>query len=242
MNRRPIAVLACSVFESEIALHARGAEHILETRLVEMGLHDRPDELRRRLQAHVDELDARDDIEAIAMAYGLCGLGTAGLRAGRHALVFPRAHDCITLFMGSREAYIEQRRRQPGCYYYTPGWNRNRRVPGPELIEALREQYALSREPGEIDYLLEAQMEQWAACDTALYLDLGTDDAEAECDYARRCAEWLGWRFERRRGDPALLRDLIGGNWDDERFLVVRPGMRLGHDPGERIMRAEKDA
>ena len=46
-------------------------------------------------------MDARTDIEAIVLAYGLCGRGTAGLRPLRHKLVIPRAHDCITVFMGN---------------------------------------------------------------------------------------------------------------------------------------------
>jgi hypothetical protein len=79
-----IALLACSVFEREIALLAGNAAHILETRFYEIALHDRPDTLREKLQGEILALDARDDIDAIVLAYGLCGLGTAGLRAGRH--------------------------------------------------------------------------------------------------------------------------------------------------------------
>jgi len=75
-----IGLLACSVFEQEILLHGAGADHIRETRFLEMGLHDRPDQLRSTLEQAVGVLDKRDDIEAIALAYGLCGLGTAGLR------------------------------------------------------------------------------------------------------------------------------------------------------------------
>jgi Protein of unknown function (DUF1638) len=133
-----IALLACSVFEREIALHASGAGHIAEVRFFEMGLHDRPDQLRATLQENLDAVDARTDIEAVVLAYGLCGRGTAGLRPLRHKLVIPRAHDCITVFMGSKEAYAEHQQRCPTCYYYTPGWNRGRRVPGPEKLEALK--------------------------------------------------------------------------------------------------------
>jgi hypothetical protein len=93
-----IALLACSVFEHEIALLARDAAHIVQTRFYEIGLHDRSDMLRAKLQSELADLDARDDIDAVVLAYGLCGRGTAGLRAGRHPFVIPRAHDCITVF------------------------------------------------------------------------------------------------------------------------------------------------
>lgn len=235
-----IAVLACSVFEREFALLAAGAGHIAEVRWFDIGLHDNPDRLRATLQEQVDAIDARTDIEAIVLAYGLCGRGTAGLRAAQHRLVIPRAHDCITVFMGSKEDYTAHQRRCPACYYYTPGWNRARRVPGPDRVEKMRAEFAAKFEPDDAEFLLESERAQWALHDTATYIDLGTTDAAAEAEYARACADSLGWKFEHIRGDPALLRDLLWGRWDAERFQVVEPGMQLGHAADERIMRSEQ--
>ena len=242
MNVQPppkVVLLACSVFEREIALLTRGAEHIVETRWFEMGLHDRPDNLRSTLQEALEAVEARTDIDAIVLAYGLCGRGTAGLRPLRHKLVIPRAHDCIAVFMGSKDAYSEHQRRCPTCYYYTPGWNRNRRVPGPEKLESLKTELAKKFDADDIEFLLETEREQWAMHNTATYLDLGTDDAEAEAAYAKKCADWLGWKFERQRGDPKLLRDLLWGNWDNERFQIIEPGMQLSQSADENILRAE---
>jgi len=42
------------------------------------------------LQANLEAVDARTDIEAIVLAYGLCGRGTVGLRPLRHKLVILR--------------------------------------------------------------------------------------------------------------------------------------------------------
>jgi len=234
-----LALLACRVLEQEIAVHGAGAAHIVETRFFEVGLHDRPDQLRSNLQAELVAMEARGDIEAVVLAYGLCGRGTVGLKPLRHKLVIPRAHDCITIFMGSKEVYAEHQRRCPSCYYYTPGWNRERRVPGPDRLEALRSELGKKFDPDDVEFLIESERQQWSQHDTATYLDLGTGDAETEADYARRCAQGLGWKFEHLRGDPALLRDLLWGNWDKERFQIIEPGMQLGHATDERIMRAE---
>jgi hypothetical protein len=237
-----VALLACSVFEQEIALLTRGAEHIVKTRFFEMGLHDRPDHLRTTLQHQLEEVDARNDIEAIVLAYGLCGRGTAGLRPLRHKLVIPRAHDCIAVFMGSKEAYAEHQRRCPTCYYYTPGWNRNRRVPGPEKLAAMKTELAKKFDANDVAFLIETEREQWAQHNTATYLDLGTDNAESEADYARRCADWLGWKFEHIHGDAVLLRDSLWGNWDNDRFQIVQPGEQLAHSANEKILCAEPAA
>jgi hypothetical protein len=232
-------VLACSVFEREIALLAGGAPHLVELRWFEIGLHDSPDQLRATLKEHLAAVDARDDIDAVVLAYGLCGMGTAGLRAGRHPLVITRAHDCITLFLGSKEAYADRQRRCPTCYYYTPGWNRARRVPGPDRMEKLRAEFSAKFDPDDVDFLMDAERDQWVLHDTATYIDLGTDDAAGEAAYARTCAEALSWKFEHIHGDPALLRDLLWGRWDDARFQVVEPGCQLGHVADERILRTE---
>jgi hypothetical protein len=235
-----IALLYCSVFEDEIALHAAGAKHIVVRQKFDIGLHDRPDTMRMRLQAAVDEFDLRDDIDAVVLVYGLCGRGTAGLRAGRHKLVITRAHDCMTLFLGSKERYATLQAACPNCYFYTPGWNRARRVPGPERLVALREELAKRFDPDEVDYLVENERALWAAHGHAVYLELGTADAVTEQDYARHCAEGLGWTFEHVTGDPALLRDLLWARWDEARFQTVEPGHSLMHAVNEAIFKSGK--
>lgn len=234
-----IGLIACSVLEREIVLLSRNTTHIRASEWFDIGLHDQPDRLRTVLQEAIDGMDEQNDLDAIVLAYGLCGCGIAGLRARRHPIVIPRAHDCITLFMGSKERYAEHQQTSPFCYYYTPGWNRNRRVPGPEKLECLRQELSERFDPEDVEFLIETEQEHWSRYDTAVFLDLGTADAESEADYARQCAEWLNWRFSRIQGDPGLLRDLIFGRWDVSRFQKVMPGQRLIHSPDDQIVRAE---
>jgi hypothetical protein len=157
-------------------------------------------------------------------------------------LVIPRGHDCITVFLGGKERYAAHQKACPSCYYYTPGWNRGRRVPGPDKLEQLRAELSAKFDPDDVEFLVDSERAQWAMHDTATFLDLGTADAEAEAAYARRCADWLGWKFERLKGDATLLRDLLWGRWDADRFLIVQPGQRLAHAPDEQIMRADPDS
>ncbi|MEI6075760.1 MAG: DUF1638 domain-containing protein [Verrucomicrobiota bacterium] len=239
-NQPRLALLACSVFKQEIELYTRGASHIKETRFFEMSLHDRPTYLRGILQENLESIEARTDIDAVVLAYGLCGRGTLGLRPTRHPFVIPRAHDCITVFFGSKEIYAKHQQGCPTCYYYTPGWNRGRRVPGEERLEAMRLELAAKFEPEEVDFLLTSEREQWAKYDTATYLDLGTTDAQDESEFARKCAAWLGWKFEHYHGDPTLLRDLLWGNWDADRFQIIAPEMQLGQTLDDSIMSAER--
>jgi len=151
-----IALLACRVFEEEVRLHGANAPHVVETRFLEVGLHDHPDSLRKALQLEIDALDSLD-VEAVVLAYALCGRGTAGLRAGRHRLVIPRAHDCMTVFMGSKEKFACQQAAGPDSYYYTPGWMKANRTPGPERLESLRAEFSKKFDPDDVEFLLESE-------------------------------------------------------------------------------------
>lgn len=233
-----IGLIACRVFEEEIALHGGDAPHIAEIRFLEVGLHDHPDNLRRTIQAEIDRFNEREDIEAVVLAYALCGRGTAGLRAGRHRLVIPRGHDCITVFMGSKEKFACQQAACPDSYYYTPGWMKANRTPGAARLESLRAELSEKFEPDDVEFLLETEKANWAQHGKAVYLDLGTSGAEEKAADAKTAAESLGWKYERIPGDPSLLKDLLSGRWDPDRFQIIEPGASLDHSPDERIFRA----
>ncbi|NWK54120.1 DUF1638 domain-containing protein [Verrucomicrobiaceae bacterium N1E253] len=235
-----IALLACSVFEKEIPLVIKhhGSLERVHTRFFEMGLHDQPDILRQTLQDEIDALDELDGIGAIVLAYGLCGCGTTGLHSKKHTLIIPRAHDCITVFLGSKNRFSEHQSRCPGCMYYTPGWNRGRRVPGPDKLKAMRRELSPKFDAEDVDFLIESEQQAWSMHDTATYIDLGTNDADDEAQYAENCAQWLGWKFERLQGDPGLLRDLLTGPWPEDRFQTILPGHQLAHSADLSVMKS----
>ena len=235
-------MLACKVLRGEINVHRPRFGGPVATEWFCVGLHDQPDILRATLQEAIDRAALRDDISAVVLAYGLCGLGTAGLVARRHPLVIPRAHDCITVFLGAKEAYSAHQAAHPGGYYYTPGWNRRRRVPGPDRLEFLRTSFAKKFDEDAVDFLIESEKETWAMHDRATYIDLGTPDAATEAAYAKGCADWLGWTFEHIRGDATLLRDLLAGRWDIDRFQIVPPGEKLVHRPDAAIMGSQPES
>ena len=86
------------------------------------GLHDfGAKAMRREIQARIDAADA-GPCEAVALGYGLCGNGLAGVEARTKPLVLPRAHDCITLLMGSRQTFDYYFGEHTGVYYRSAGW------------------------------------------------------------------------------------------------------------------------
>lgn len=235
----PLALIVCDVFEQELALACAGADHITAVETLEMGLHDHPDRLRAALQQIISGWEGRTDFAAIALVYGLCGCGTAGITSASHRLVIPRSHDCRAVLLGDRALFDRRQEACPGCYYFTPGWNRARRVPGPAREEMLRAEYSDKYDPEDVEFLLETDREMWHSYNTAAYIDHGTPGTENEAAFTRECADHLGWSFERLQGDLSWLRDLVWGRWDADRFQIIEPGQRMKHQPDASIMGVE---
>lgn len=232
-----IAVVACRVLEHEVAALAGRSSHIVRHESFEMGLHDQPLTLRTKLAGAIARAEADPAVEAIVLVYGLCGLALVDLAPLRCPLVVARAHDCLTLFLGSKERYAETMRREPGTYWYAPGWNREKRVPGPDREANLRAKYAERFDAEEVNALLDMERESFALHTTAGYTDLRMPGDDVQSDYAKSCAQSLGWKFVTHPGDRTLLHDLLHGPWDDRRFLVVPPGRRITHSPDENIVK-----
>ncbi len=121
LRGNPLCVLKCLGCESAgpPTLHLGGAVAAhRRRRLFKLGLHNRPNDLRDRLQERIDATPA-DEYDAIVLGYGICGKATVGLVSQSLPMIIPRAHDCITLYLGDRMRYKDQFEQQPGTYWYT---------------------------------------------------------------------------------------------------------------------------
>ena len=236
MNPPSYALLACEVFADEIAALVGEPAPWRAVAWLEMGLHDHPDRLRAAIQTNITGLEADPAIEAIALAYGRCGNGLLGVRAGRVPLVLPQAHDCISILLGGVDRHNALLRENPGTYFYSPGWVREKRVPGPDRETYLRtlygERYADDEEM--IDDLVEADREMFAHNDCAAYASI-IDAPEARA-YCRGCAHHLGWKHREPDCDTGFFQALLFGQWEDPgRFLHIAPGQAIGADSNGRL-------
>jgi len=224
------AVLACDVFAEELAAFGQNKPPWAALNFLAMGLHDQPDDLRAQIQEQVHLLEQTEGIETVVLAYGQCGNGLIGVKANRVPLVIPRAHDCVSILLGGTAQHQAALKENPGTYFYSPGWIRGKRVPGPDRELAIRQRYEARYGQDEdelIEDLVEADAETFAHHNCAAYVDL-TDNTTAK-RYCQECAHYLGWSFKELPGDPRYLTDLLSGRWEDtERFLHVAPGQALG--------------
>ncbi|MGC9452013.1 MAG: DUF1638 domain-containing protein [Oceanipulchritudo sp.] len=234
----PLGIIACDVLEFEVkARLQRLGLQSRALRFLEMGKHDTPDILRKDLQAVIDELEQLG-CRRLLFVYGLCSNSILGLTAKRAEMVFPRAHDCITLFLGSRERYAEIHKREPGTYWFTPGWCRGQRVPGADYFDRLEARYREKFEDEEdVEYLMEMEREKYAHYNVAAYTDLGDGPVEESRSQTVEAAKALEMEYRNHEGDDGLLVRLLAGPWDAEEFLVIPPGKTARYAPDSRVIR-----
>ena len=247
--RMRLLALTCEVLARSVYLCAARSPNIVDVRLNRRGLHDDPPNLRAILQEEIDGVGAPYD--AVVLAYGLCGGATAGLRAGHVSLVVPRAHDCITVFLGSRERYTREFTGHPGTYWYVQDYV-ERTDDGSAFggvgavsdadARATYEEYVAKYGEDNAAYLMEALGAWRSHYDRAAFVDMGVADpagAAAVEARTREDADRRGWTFEKLAGELILVRRLIDADWGDEDFLVVQPGERLVMSYDEAVIRAE---
>lgn len=235
---KSIAVISCEVFELELKHFASSRPHVKAVELLDWGHHNEPKKMPQAVQATVDRFDADPSIDTIVLGYGICSRGTEGVRARRCPIVIPRAHDCITVLLGSKERYADYVKDNPGTYWYSPGWNKHHLAPGQDRYAKLRAQYVEKFGEDDADFLMEQEQAWFATYNRATYVHLTVGASEADRDYTKQCASFLNWNYDEQAGDPKLLCDLLDGPWDEDRFLVVPPGKAIRFTADEKIIDA----
>lgn len=230
-----LQVISCEVLAREMYYCAATSPHVIDMRMLKRGLHNTPDVLNGVIQKTIDECSS-STVDAICLGYGLCGNALAGLVARTVPLVVPRAHDCITLYLGSRGRYAEEFNDNPGTYYYAMDYIERRDgqdngVTGLGSVSDARrkevyEEYVQKYGDDNANYLLEVMGGWTAHYDRAAFIDLGIANSAQVEEEARSNAERRGWRFDRLAGSLVLVRKLMHGEWDDD-FLTVQPGQKV---------------
>lgn len=242
-----LLAITCDILSRPVYFFAARSPHTVNVVHLSAALHAEPLTLRERIQEQIDA--AGPEVEAVVLAYGLCGGATAGLIARTAPVVLPRAHDCVTIFLGDRERYRAEHEKAPGTYWYVQdqidrgndlkGWLLGDAARSEDVV-ATRREYVERFGADNADYLMEALGEWRTRYERGAFIDTGLAPAEQPAQQAQAEAEHRGWRFERVLADLRLVRQLLYGEWDED-FQVIAPGQRLERSYDEAVVRSVAD-
>lgn len=222
-------LICCEVFCREIYQALLDSDHTVFPVFTQKMSHDYPDGLREIIQQEIDKTDPKE-YDCILLGYGLCGNAVNGLKARLLPLVIPRAHDCCTLFLGSRKAFQEHFGHRPSCRWTSGGYMgtgdnylRNSEVhhflgldlTWPELVEKYGEENA--------EFIRETLTPKDGSNEQVVFIK--TPPYE-RFDFEKRAWEDAaenGRSFERIQGDMRLVQMLVRGDWPEDEFLTVPP-------------------
>ncbi len=243
-----LKLIACEIFYRELCAAVARSVNQVDIEFLPKGLHDIGQEgMSRRLQEVLSAVNS-SIYDAVVLGYALCSNGLVGLTARAIPMVIPRAHDCITLFLGSKERYLEYFESHKGVYFQTSGWierGENTHQQNPQSIahkSGMTQTYEeLAAKYGEDNakFLYEQLCEMTRNYSGVAYIEMGIEpDDRFERRSRERTAE-KGWKYEKLRGQMGLIQSLVDGPWEDDRFLIVPPGSRVAASFDEKILRAE---
>lgn len=226
-------LLACEVLTREIAYCIARCPHAVNPVFTAKGEHDTPAALKDLLQRRIDEAQHEDvAYDAILLGYGLCGNAVLGLTARDVPLVIPRAHDCTTLFLGSKEAFHTHFEANPSQAWASVGYSER----GDTVIadsstrdHLLGTDYAaLVEQYGEENAAYIAQSLRVAHASSDLFF-LDVPETHVPEVVARIRAEAAEQNLPLRviAGSLRLIEGLVSGQWPDAEFLTVPPGHRI---------------
>ncbi len=217
----PRVVIACGVMKAELDRLVTGDTPI-EIRYLDQNLHRSPEKMPALIQAEIDAVAGYAG--HIVLGYGLCSNGVVGAKAVKQPMCIPKAHDCITLMLGSRSAYQQAFSKRSGTYYLTAGWVSEQKDP----LGMMENEYVprMGRE-----------MAEWGIREELLHythivlINTRGGNAVSLRARARANAEFLGKTYEEIEGSDALFRKIVFGPYGQEDFVCLAPGEPVKQKP-----------
>ena len=241
--KKRFKVLACEILFREFCAAASQSQNIIYVSFLKKALHNLTSaNMSAYMQKEIDAID-HTQYDAILLGYGLCNNGTLGLHAPI-PIVIPKAHDCITLFLGSKERYREYFDANPGAYYHTSGWLERNNIEADMEgtisqqmgLGMKREQIAEQYGEENVEYLMETLFSLTPNYTKATFINMGIGTVETDRELTKQKAIDSGWEYEELSGDMGLIHRLLNGEWNENEFLVIRPGQTLRQSYDEHVI------
>ena len=200
MSSLTIVFLSCKVFHGMLENHIPDDLQI-SIEFLDYGLHAVPKKLTQAVQESIDQIEQPS---LILLGYGLCGNGLHNIHSGKHTLIIPKTDDCIAIFMGSREKYLQIFSENPGTYYLTKGWLES----GSDPLKEYEQSFAkYGKETAE--WIMDQQYQHYTRLVFIAHKEEDLDEYRPRAlKVAEYCKRW-GMEYQEMLGSDSLLRQLV---------------------------------
>ena len=210
-------LIGCEVVINEFC-HRIGQDFPIRT--IDPSLHVNPDRLRKALQDAIDQEEKT--YNTILLGYGLCSRAVEGLKSRYSNIVIPRVDDCVGLFLGSRDAHLEQIKTEPGTFFLSKGWIETGSTPFEEYKYMLK-RFGKQR----ADQLMNTMLKHYQRL---VFIHMGLNRAcSTHCSYAYSKSTQFGLEYHEMNGSSKLFDDLLSGEENDD-LQQIGPGETIVYD------------
>jgi hypothetical protein len=228
-----LKLIACEVFTREICDYVAKSPHIIDIEFTEKGSHDKSDFLRESIQSKIDaSQNGIRKYDAILLCYGLCGNGTVNLLSRNNQLVIPRAHDCCTIFLGSKKKFKKYFSDNPSLSFSSAGYLErgdsyvhNASISKFLGLDKTYEDYVNLYGKENAEFIIQTLNPALIKEKDNKVIYIETRETRY-LGYAEKCKEKAqaeNKEFILLKGSSRLIKNLVLGNWNAKEFLIVKP-------------------
>lgn len=242
-----LKVIACDVLNREISYLASQSQQYVDVTFISQGLHNTPERLREAVQVEINKanegfpynyMDTCPNYDYIVIGYGLCSNGIVGITSPKIPLVIPKAHDCITMLLGSKEKFKHLFDTMPGTFWYSCGWIERGWQPSELKFTSIYNEYIKHYDEDNAEYLMELEknwVKQYKAAGL-IYWDC-LENRGIYREYTKAAAQYLNWSYQEIQGDEGLLKSIFSGKFNENEVLIVPAGAEVEPSYDEQIIK-----
>ncbi len=220
-------LICCEVLMREACRLIADCPHTIDPEFTPKGAHEDSLKLHDIIQAAVDNASKKNEYDAILLGFGLCGNALVDVASSGIPLVIPRAHDCCTIFLGSRELFKQYFSDNPSMEWSSASYMER----GDSYIRegSVGKMMGLDKsyEQLEAEYGSENATFIWETLhpeqhsSEMIYINIpGTENLRYLEKFNTLACE-TNRSIKLINGDMRLLKGLLYGDWNSKEYLII---------------------